>query len=193
MSEQQHRETRSPEAQQERQPGEWPRPGKEAGSEKEARPSEAAQSTISARLAGGSGARDAWVTGLALFAAVTMFVAGVFQALEGLAAIINDKYYVTTPNYIFEYDVTAYGWVHLLVGAVLAVAGYGTFAGHLWGRVIGIIVAVLSAVANFMFIPYHPVWAMLIITLNVAVIWALCVYSHVSSVPARRSSAVRLP
>jgi hypothetical protein len=165
MSEQQHhQETQPPETER----TERTEPPEEARQPQEThRPEEVRQPQ----------AGRAWVRGLAMFAGVVLIVVGIIQALEGLAAVINDKFYLATPNYIFEYDVTAWGWVHMLAGIVLAVAGYGILAGHLWGRVIGIIVALLSAVANFLFIPHYPVWSILLVTLDVAVIWALCVYS----------------
>lgn len=125
-----------------------------------------------------SNATAAWVHGLSIFAGVMLIVIGIIQVLEGLAAVLNDKFYVATPNYVFEFDVTAWGWVQMLVGIVLGAAGYGIIAGQLWGRVIGIIVAVLSAVANFLYIPHYPVWSILIVMLDVAVIWALCAHSR---------------
>ncbi|MBO2447415.1 hypothetical protein J4573_09985 [Actinomadura barringtoniae] len=123
-------------------------------------------------------ATAAWVHGLSMFAGVMLILIGVLQAMEGLAAVLNDKFYVGTPNYVFEFDVTAWGWSQMLIGVMLAVAGYGVLDGRLWGRVIGIIVAVLSTVANFLYTPHSPVWSILIVLLNIAVIWALCVHSR---------------
>jgi hypothetical protein len=125
-----------------------------------------------------TGRREAggWVTGLVLFAGLMMIMLGVFQAIVGIAALIDDQFYVVTPDYAYGVDVTAWGWIHLGVGIVVAAAGFAVIAGRLWGRIIGIIVAGLSALANFFFIPYYPLWALLIITLDVFVIWALCVY-----------------
>jgi len=123
-------------------------------------------------------ATAAWVHGLSMFAGVMLILIGILQALEGLAAVLNDKFYVGTPNYVFEFDVTAWGWTQMLIGITLAIAGYGVLDGRLWGRVIGIIVAVLSTVANFLYSPHYPVWSILIVALNVAVIWALCVHSR---------------
>jgi hypothetical protein len=116
------------------------------------------------------------VTGLVLFAGLMMIMLGVYQAIVGIAALIEDQFYVVTPAYAFEVDVTTWGWIHLLIGIVVALAGWAVIAGQTWGRVVGIIVAVLSAIANFFFIPYYPFWSLLIIALDVFVIWALCVY-----------------
>ena len=108
-----------------------------------------------------------------VFAGVILIMIGTFQAIAGLAAIIDDEFFVTTPNYAFEVDVTAWGWIHLLLGLLVAFAGYALFAAKTWARVVGVTFATLSAIGNFFFIPYYPFWAILIIALDVWVIWAL--------------------
>jgi hypothetical protein len=120
--------------------------------------------------------REGWTTGLALFAAIIMIMGGVFQAIAGLVALLEDEFFVATPNYTFAFDVTTWGWIHLVVGVVVALAGFAVMSGRTWARVVGITLAVLSALTNFAFIPYYPVWALLIIALDVFVIWALAVY-----------------
>ncbi|TYB70120.1 hypothetical protein FXF51_03295 [Nonomuraea sp. PA05] len=120
--------------------------------------------------------RQSWVAGAALFAAIMMITVGFFQALEGIAAIIANEFYVPTRNYIYVIDVTAWGWIHLVLGVAVGVAGWGVMVAQLWARIVGIAAAVLSAVANFFFIPYYPFWAMLIIALDIFIIWTLCVY-----------------
>jgi hypothetical protein len=114
-----------------------------------------------------------WAIGGILFAAVMMMLIGIFQIIAGLAAIFEDDFFVVTQNYVFDLDVSAWGWIHFLLGAVIALAGYGVMKGATWGRVVGIVMAVLSAVANFFFIPYYPFWSILVIALCVWVIWAL--------------------
>ena len=114
-----------------------------------------------------------WVTGGVVFAGVMMIVIGVFQAIAGLAAIIDDDFFVVTRNYTFDIDTTAWGWIHLIVGIVVALAGFYLFTGSTWARVVGITLAIVSAIANFFFIPYYPFWSILIIALDVWVIWAL--------------------
>lgn len=128
-----------------------------------------------------------WTLGWVLFAAVTMMMVGLFQAFEGLAAIIKDEFYVVTPRYAFEFDATAWGWIHLIVGVVVGLSGWFVLRGLLWARIVGITAAVLSSIANFFFIPYYPFWSLLIITLNVVAIWALCVYGK----PEARISGMR--
>jgi hypothetical protein len=114
-----------------------------------------------------------WTTGFVIFGASIMIMIGVFQVISGVAAIFDDEFYVVTENYVFDLDVTVWGWIHLLLGLVILFAGWGIFSGATWARVTGIVLAILIAVANFSFIPYYPIWSIVIIALCVAVIWAL--------------------
>ena len=116
--------------------------------------------------------------GLILFAAIMMIMVGTFQALQGLIAIFENEFYVATRNYLFQFDATTWGWIHLLVGLLVAFAGWGLLSGRTWARVVGITLAMLSAIANFLFIPYYPFWSLLIITLDVFVIWAIAAHGR---------------
>jgi hypothetical protein len=121
-----------------------------------------------------TGARPSgWVVGGITFASTMMVLIGIFQAFAGLAAIINDDFFVVTKNYAFDLDVSAWGWIHLILGIVVACAGFALWAGKTWAAVTAIALAMLSAIANFFFIPYYPFWSLLVIALNVWVIWAL--------------------
>ena len=112
------------------------------------------------------------VSGMA-FAATMLVMIGAFQVVSGLAAIFDDEFFAVTPNYVFRFDVTAWGWVHLVLGALLVVAGIALFGQRAWAGIVAIILAVLSAVANFLFIPHYPVWSLVVIALDVWVIWSL--------------------
>jgi uncharacterized membrane protein len=114
--------------------------------------------------------------GLILFAAIIMIMVGTFQALQGLIAIFENEFYVATRNYLFQFDDTNWGWIHLVLGVIMASAGWGLLSGRTWARAVAIILAVLSAIANFLFIPYYPFWSLLIITLDVFVIWAIAAH-----------------
>jgi hypothetical protein len=107
-----------------------------------------------------------------------MIVSGVFNAIEGLVALFRNEVYVASLRYVFAFDLTTWGWIHLILGLVVLGAGYGVISGRIWGRVVGIAIALLSMIVNFLFIPYYPVWSLLIIVLNVFVIWALCVFNR---------------
>jgi hypothetical protein len=114
-----------------------------------------------------------WAIGGITFAATMLVLIGIFQAIAGLVAIFDDDFYVVTQNYTFDLDASAWGWIHLLLGIILVVVGYFLFAGAAWAGVTAIVLAVISAVANFFFIPYYPFWSILVIALDVWVIWAL--------------------
>jgi hypothetical protein len=114
-----------------------------------------------------------WAVGGLMFAATMMSLVGVFQAIVGLAAIIDDEFFVVTRNYTFDIDTTAFGWIHLILGILVAGAGFALFAGRVAAAVVAIFLASLSAVANFFFIPYYPFWSILVIAIDVWVIWSL--------------------
>jgi hypothetical protein len=114
-----------------------------------------------------------WAVGGIAFAGTVMVMIGTFQALEGLVALFNDEFFVVTRNYTFDLDVTAWGWIHLIIGIVVLATGFGLFARSTWAGVTGIMICALSAISNFFFIPYYPIWALLLIGLNIWVIWAL--------------------
>jgi hypothetical protein len=117
-------------------------------------------------------------TGFIVFGAMMMILVGTFQMLMGLAGVIRDEFFVSTPNYVFEFDATTWGWIHLVLGAVVIAIGFGVLAGQTWGRVGGVVVAALSALSNFAFIPFYPFWSITIIALNVFVIWALTAHGR---------------
>jgi hypothetical protein len=114
-----------------------------------------------------------WAAAGITFAATMMFIIGVFQIIAALAAIFDDDFYLVTANYAFDLDTSAWGWVHLLIGILLLVAAWGLYSGAAWAVVTAIVLASLSAIANFFFIPYYPFWSLLIIALDIWVIWAL--------------------
>jgi hypothetical protein len=130
------------------------------------------------RSAGRAKEASGWAVGFILFAALMMIMSGVFQAFSGLVALFENEFYVATRNYLFQLDATTWGWVHLLLGIVVAMAGFAVMAGRTWGRVVGITLALVSAVANFAFIPYYPFWSMTVIALDIFVIWALAAHGR---------------
>jgi hypothetical protein len=125
-----------------------------------------------------------WAHGIVVFAGVVMIVGGAFQALEGLAGIVRDKWLVVLPQYIYAFDLTLWGWIHLLVGLALLVIGIFLLRGQTWARVAGMVAAAISAILNFVWLPYSPWWALMIIAIDILVIWALAAYLR-QPVPAR--------
>jgi hypothetical protein len=114
-------------------------------------------------------------TGGLLFAASIMVLTGLFQFFQGIAAIAKDQIFVSTPNYMFTFDTTAWGWIHLIIGLVIAIIGYFVFIRATWARFVAIILVAFQAVSNFLFLPHYPLWALTIIALDIFVIWALTV------------------
>ena len=117
-----------------------------------------------------------WAHGIAVFAGLVMIIGGAFQALEGLAAVVNDEWLVVRPEYVFAFDLTVWGVIHLLIGLALLVIGISLLRGQTWARVAGMVAAVISAIMNFVFLPFSPLWAILIIAIDMLVIWALASY-----------------
>ena len=116
--------------------------------------------------------------GWTIFASILLIMIGIFQAISGLVAIVNDTFYVVGEEWIFKFDISTWGWVHLLIGLVMALAGFFLFRGAMWARVVGIVVAVMAAIANFAWLPWYPLWSVIIITVSVFVIWALSVHGR---------------
>jgi hypothetical protein len=111
--------------------------------------------------------------GFTITAAVLMMVSGLWNFLEGLAAIIKGQFFVVLPNYVYNVSITSWGWIHLILGAAVFVAGAFLFMDKLWARIVGVVLACLSAVANFLYIPYSPVWSVIVIAVDVFIVWAL--------------------
>jgi hypothetical protein len=107
------------------------------------------------------------------FAASIMIIIGSFSVVAGLAAILDDDYLVVSRRYAFDLDTTAWGWIHLVLGFAAAAVGFGLFLSRTWAGVVAIVLAGLVAIDYFFFIPYQPLWSLLVIALSVWVIWAV--------------------
>ena len=118
----------------------------------------------------------AWASGFAVFAGLMMILVGLNQAILGFAGVLEDQVYVPVRDYVFDLDLTTWGWLHLGIGLVLVLTGVFVLRGKAWARAAGIGVVMLNLVGTFVFIPYYPGWAMLLIALNVAAIWGLARY-----------------
>jgi hypothetical protein len=111
--------------------------------------------------------------GVGVFAGIMLIVAGAFEVIQSIAAIAKDEYLVVLPNYVYSIDVTGWGWIHLLIGLILAAVGVFLLLGKGWAQLAGIVIAGISALINFSWLPYSPLWALLLIAVDVLVIWAL--------------------
>ena len=121
--------------------------------------------------------RTGW-TGWIAFAGVMMMISGGLNAFYGLVAIVNDEWVVWTNRSSLYLDISQWGWVNLIVGLVMLLAGIGVFSGNFLARTVGVIVAALSLISNFFFIPAYPLWALVVITIDVLVIWALTAHGR---------------
>lgn len=115
----------------------------------------------------------AWASGGTMFAGVLMLVIGVVDILQGIVGIAEDDVYTRVGDYVFKFDLTSWGWIHLCLGVIVAIVGGAILKGAEWGRIAGIALASLNIVAQFMFLPYQPWWALFSMAVSVFIIWAL--------------------
>lgn len=123
--------------------------------------------------------KSGW-TGWVVFAGIMMMLVGTLHALDGLVAIVKDQVYYTGANarLVVSVDYTTWGWVHLIVGVAVVLAGFFVMTGAMWARIVGICLACLSVVLNIAFLAAYPVWSITIIALDVLVIYALAVHGR---------------
>lgn len=124
----------------------------------------------------GGPAQTGWV-GWIVFAALMLVMLGIFHVMQGLVALFRDEVYVVgSDGLVVSVDYTSWGWTHVIGGAIAIVVGACLLAGQMWARVVAVVVAMLSAFANIMFLPAYPVWSMIMIAVDVLVIWAVTVH-----------------
>jgi len=110
------------------------------------------------------------VRGLAGF---LLILNGIWGFLVGLAAIIRGGFFVVHHGYAYTWSTTGWGWLQLILGCVLFAAGVSVLLGMLWARILGAVLAGFSAIASFMFIPYYPIWSIVVIATDLFIVWAL--------------------
>ncbi|MFF4014296.1 hypothetical protein [Streptomyces sp. NPDC001843] len=120
-------------------------------------------------------ARHPWAQGLMLFAAVILMITGVLDVLRGIMGIVQDQVFLVTQGYVFRFDLTGWGWAHLVLGALAVIVSLGLFQSARWARFAGVAIAGFIIIAHFLSLPYSPVWSTLMIALSGLVMWALCV------------------
>ncbi|MFF0789389.1 hypothetical protein [Streptomyces spiralis] len=123
--------------------------------------------------AGAKGETSPWVAGGTVFAGVVLLVDGLLNILKGISAIASDDIYARINNYVYRFNLTGWGWVLVIIGLIAVITGLGLLTDALWARVLGVFMAALSLVANFLWLPHLPLWAIISIALDVWVIWAL--------------------
>jgi hypothetical protein len=117
--------------------------------------------------------KHAWTNGYTVFAVAGMLALGVWQVISGLTAVVRDGLYVTTPGYTYSFSVAGWGWLVLLLGVLIAGTGVVVLQGWSWGDTAAIVLVCLSMIANFLLIPFYPIWSLMIIAVDIIVIWAL--------------------
>ncbi|MEU0894191.1 DUF7144 family membrane protein [Streptomyces massasporeus] len=111
---------------------------------------------------------------MTVFAAIMLMIGGILDIMRGIAEIADDDVFVSTRNYVFEFNLTAWGWIHLALGALAFIVSFGLFMASTWARVLGVGIAGLVILSNFASLPYYPVWSIVMIALSGFIIWALC-------------------
>ena len=124
-----------------------------------------------------------WAVGWEYFASVMLMIIGVFGIIDGIVAIAKEEFYVVGEKWVFNFNVTTWGWIHLILGIIVLLAGIGILSGNVLARTVGVIVAAISAIANFMWLPYYPVWGVVVIAIDVAIIWALTAHGRDIAAP----------
>jgi len=121
--------------------------------------------------------RTGW-TGWISFAGVMLILAGSLGLIFGIIAAVNDNWVVFANRGAVSLDLSTWGWVHIIVGAIVLLAGFGVFTGNILARIIGVLVALASLILNFLWLPVYPVWSVIIITIDLLVIWALTAHGR---------------
>jgi len=119
--------------------------------------------------------RSRAAAGVSTFGGIVLAISGILQVLEGFSALHDDSVLGSTARYTYEFSTVVWGWIHLVIGACAVVVGVAIIAGQAWAYYCGIMLAVLSLVMQFMFLVYYPVGASIVIAIDFAVIWSLCV------------------
>ncbi|WP_086826079.1 hypothetical protein [Streptomyces sp. NRRL B-24572] len=131
------------------------------------------QNTAPRKAAPQQSTAGAWASGGTLFAGVLMLVTGFMDVFQGIAGIAEDDVYTRIGDYVFKFNLTTWGWIHLILGVIVAIAGIGILRGAEWGRIAGISLASLNVLFQFLFLPYQPWWALFSMAISIFVIWAL--------------------
>jgi hypothetical protein len=123
-----------------------------------------------------SSVKQGVAAGTSIGAAIILVTVGLLQLFQGISAVAEDEVFVTGVEYVYKFDFTTWGWIHIVLGALLMVIGFALFTGAGWARVSAIVIAAISILANFLWLPYYPWWSILIIALDVVVIWAVATW-----------------
>jgi hypothetical protein len=108
-----------------------------------------------------------------VLASALMIFAGLVTIFIGITGIIRGTFFLAVPNYTYYFSPFGRGVTDLIIGAVVLAAGVCLLMGMMWARAVGVALAVIMGVANFLFLPYAPLWSIVVIALSIFIIWAL--------------------
>jgi len=129
--------------------------------------------------------RQVLAAGASIAAGALLFTSAVLTVLQGIEAVVKDKPLIIGPNYVYKFNTAGWGWIHIAVGIVLGIVAVGLITGAVWARVTAIVMACISIVAMFLWLPYYPMWSIIVIALDVIVIWGVATWDTTSA--SRRS------
>ncbi|WP_040779751.1 DUF7144 family membrane protein [Nocardia pneumoniae] len=124
-----------------------------------------------------SSVKQGVAAGTSMGAAIILVTVGLLQLFQGIAAVAEDEVFVAGVEYIYKFDFTTWGWIHIVLGVLMAAVGLALFTGARWARIATIVFAAISILANFLWLPYYPWWSVLIIALDIVVIWAVTTWN----------------
>lgn len=119
-----------------------------------------------------SGGWAGWI----YFAGLMMLMVGLFQAVAGFVALFKEDVYLVGGGQVAFFDYSEWGWIHLTWGIIVALSSFSLMAGQMWGRILAVFLAIMSAMANFAFLPAYPIWSTIIITIDILIIYAITVH-----------------
>jgi hypothetical protein len=118
------------------------------------------------------------VPGSLVFGGMMMLLVGGFHLMQGLVALVNDDFYVPKQDYLFDFDLTSWGWIHVLAGVVIALAGAALMSGDRRARPVVAVLAALSMLVSFVWLPYYPFWGLTVIAFDLFVLRELLMHGH---------------
>ncbi|HME48836.1 DUF7144 family membrane protein [Mycobacterium sp.] len=120
--------------------------------------------------------RQRVAAGASFGAGALLLTAALLTLVQGISAIVNDELLVIGPNYVYKFNTTTWGCIHIVIAILLGAVAIGLIMGTTWARVAAIVLASLSIVVNFLWLPYYPVWSIVVIALDIIVIWAVATW-----------------
>lgn len=124
--------------------------------------------------------RQVVAAGASIGAGALLLTTAVLTVLQGIQALVDHRPLIIGSNYVYKFNATGWGWIHIAVGIVLGIVAIGLITGAVWARVTAIVMACISIVVMFMWLPYYPMWSIIVVALDVIVIWAVATWDTAS-------------